>query len=195
MRNTTHKSYLGLSLIVAGIFSAQTQDIQANEVQVDASVTFTQALSIVAEELSFGDFTFSPTASANEITISAADDSVSCTNTADYGCPAKGTAGVIDIAGSAGNLINIACEANGAVSNGNDVFGISNVKIFAGSTETSCAGLSIPTASIALSDLAQDNSLRLGAKLSIPASGVKTAGTYSTSNSGGQAVAVKVLYQ
>lgn len=195
MNNTTHRTYSLQMLFVAIILLAASIKSNATEAQIDASVTFTQALTIVAEELEFGIFEFSLNASANEITLSSSDDSITCSNTSEYTCPSSGKSGAIDIAGGVGSLINISCEPNGVVSNGSDTLTLTQVKLYTGTVETSCAGIGVPSISLALGGLSTQNIVKLGAKLIIPDTGVGSTGEYTTSNSGGQAIAVRVLYQ
>ncbi len=194
MRNTTNKTYLTILLAAAVSVAGYVGSSHADDVQIDASVSFVESLSLTAEEVEFGVFSFSNNAGANEVTLGA-DDSITCTNTADYDCPASGKAGVVSVAGTAGEMINISCENNAIVSNGTSTLNVEQVRLSIAGLNASCGGLGSTSLSIAIGADAEQNSFKLGAKLMIPANTIEDSGSYSTSNSGGDAIGVKVLYQ
>lgn len=176
------------------IIFVSIQKSEAFEAEIHAGVSFVESLSLVAEQLEFGTLTFTEDASANDVTI-AADGSLTCSNTTDYTCPSKGKAGQVSIAGGLGSIVNISCGGNAKLSNGAETLNLEQIKLSNGTTSAICGGINSTAISIPLIGNVDQDLFKVGAKLVIPETGVTGATTYSTANSGGEAISIRIAYQ
>lgn len=186
---------LFVGLFVLFCFYINTQNSHAADVQVNASVTFLESLSLVVEEVDFGTFSFSDSAGANDITLSSNDGSITCSNNRDYICPSSGAPGTVGVNGTEGSIIEISCDSSAALSNGSTAFNLEDVKISLSGSEFNCLGVGSNAASHALAGESSENVVSIGAKLVIPETGITQAGEYSTASSGGNPIAIQVTYQ
>lgn len=183
------------ALITAALCAFLPSSSTANDTEIGAAATFVQALGINKVDMNYGEIEFNEGAGGNNITLSALDASLSCSNTAEYTCPGSGTRGEAQISGSSGFGVNISCESSGTVSDGTDSLVLDNTEVSVDGSAYSCLGLASASASLVLTgDSAQDK-IFMGARMVIPSEGLNAAGTFSTDNSGGDPVVLRVIYQ
>ena len=167
----------------------------AVDLDMGASIEFVPALSITKSDIEFGSIEYTPGAGANDVTLSAADGSLNCSNTAEYTCPASATPGKIGIVGGSGYAVNIFCGDGGSLSNGTDTFDMKGVELAYNSSTFSCAGMGQAATTHTIDSNAEQNKFEIGGKIEIPASGVGDGGVFTTAQSGGAAINVRVVYQ
>ena len=190
---TTNKLLAATAIATtAFIFSANNGN--AAERAIEAHAKFRQAIALTDPvNIEYGTIEYTGAASANNIDISANGGIISCSNTADYTCPPTGTAGAVTISGSNGMPVQISCESSGVVSNGTDSLNLTNTQIRVNGANQSCAGLGTTAATHTLAP--GTNTMNLGARLVVPSTGIASAGDYSTTQTGGDSLLVRVVYQ
>lgn len=193
MFNLNSKVVLGFS---ASIIAALTVSAHAADEDVGAAVIFRQAIALSnVVDMDFGTIDYTASAAATTITLAAADGALSSTDAVNYTTAANGTVGSIDVSGEVGEVIEISCEATGAVSDGSNSLTLNNVIVRVNGGDTTCAGLGTSPATHTVDATPANNQLSLGADLVVGGGGIAASGTYNTTNAGGDPITVRVVYQ
>lgn len=105
----------------------------------------------------------------------------------------------IVIRGIEGEMVQVSCSTEGALSNGIEKMPISNVEVAAGKKNTGdygegiqCAGATLPTISHVIGNQQDENTLYIGVRLQV--NDKLAAARYSTSNPEGKPVAFEINY-
>ena len=177
--------------IISAILAAGTS-AYAVEQDIGASVQFRQALALSnVQDMEYGIIEYTATAAANNIDLGS-DGSLTMSDSAEYSAGSTGTAGALTISGTTGQTVEISCETTGAVSDGTNSLALTNTVFSMGGSDTNCAGLGTsPLAHV----LTGSDNLTMGARLEVSGSGIAAPGVYNTSNAGGDAITVRVVYQ
>ncbi len=174
--------------------------VHAASTTIDATADFRAAITLGNEvDMQFGTIETSGVPTGSTATIGT-DGSLSFAG--NWTGAATGTAGSVDItAGSAGQTVEVRCDATGTLSDGTDTVDLINVEIIdvdnAGATGAGNACVGSGGASVMTYVLGSGtDTLALGGQLDGgTATDAAIAGSYSTANAGGTAVTVDVIYQ
>lgn len=167
----------------------------ARDFQFNTSMRFRRALAITNPiNIDFGAIEYTAGASGS-ITLAASNDNITCSNTTDYQCPATGTRGSFQMRGSNNNTVDISCDASGTLSNGTDTLTYDNVRAEIDGTEALCLGIGNSAIAYTFTNGSFNNVVSAGMTIQVGAGGVLSGGTYNTSNSGGDPISFRVVYQ
>lgn len=198
---TRQKAYANLRyLIIYSLAVVATMTlcvkVYADSSIIDTSTTFRQAISITnVTDFDFGIIEFTPGAGAANVTISPVNGNITCSNTANYSCPAAGTRGSFAVTGSTGATIEIGCATGGRVSDGTNRMNYNMARLSVNSGNTLCRGVDNSIALYTLTGDIANDTIYMGARLRIRDTGVVAAGLYTSGQAGGFPLEVRVVYQ
>ena len=168
---------------------------------VDASLQTRAALSLTKNnDMDFGDIDFEATHTG---TLRLATDGSAALNAATgLTIPASSSpaAGDVDVAGDNASTIEISCTTGGTLADAsantltlqNTEFAIDTGVAFG--SGTACAGVGTSPGTV---DLSSNNTpkILIGGELDLSSNAIATSDTYSTTNAGGTAMTLSVVYQ
>ncbi len=186
-------------VLFAGLLSLVALDpcarAHAREVDIQATATFRRALSVSGvEQMNFSSIVV---AQGAEGTIRLATDG---TISYDEGFSGngEGAAGRLDLSGTLGEDVEIACETDGKLSNGENTLPLLAAEMAVSSGVAfgegdPCQGLSSAAVTHTLSSGSSSNSLFFGSRIDV--SNAMPEGTFSTDQPDGEALTVRVTYK
>ncbi len=186
---------LGNKLLVATLISgAAITGAQALDQDIDASAVFRSGVSFAnVTAMDFGTIDFTGSAAAATFTLDATGGTITNSDATNYTAAATGTVGSVDVEGETGALVNVSCEATGTLANvaGDDTIALDNVEIkINAQADAACVDLATTSDSITLT--AGTDQIFVGGRLNLSAA--PNAEAYSTTNTNGDAVTVRAVY-
>ena len=190
----THFNFKKLSaaLAVTSAIIVSSQSALAVDQDIGATAEFREAVALSGiVDMDFGTTEYSA-AAATVITLDANGGTVSGTNTADY-TYGTGVAGAANIAGTTGEVVDISCETAGVISDNTNTLALGATEVRIGGADTACAGLG--TSPVAFTLTSGTDTLNVGGAITVTGAGIVAPGVYNTTNTSGDPVAVRVVYQ
>ncbi|MDD9911806.1 MAG: hypothetical protein OXR68_07460 [Alphaproteobacteria bacterium] len=188
-----------LSLMVAGATTVLTSYGFAADQDVDAEAEFRQAISLTKNaDVDFttgaGVIEFTGTPGASDLVSLGTDGNIAVGGTA-FTAPSTGTAGDVDITGDGSSNVEVSCTDTATISDGTNNLTV-NMEIamdtgVAYGSGTDCAGLGTTPLTHTLDGT---DKILVGGQI-VGNSGTVTSAVYNTTNSGGSAATVRVVYQ
>lgn len=186
------KKLLAATAITGTVLIGSALTAKAVDQDIGASALFREAISLAnVNDMDFGTIDYTGTAAG---TVELDANGGTLTGSAGYTpAAATGTTGSFDINGATGQTVDISCETSGVISDNTNTLNLTSTEVRVDGSDTACAGLG--TSPVAFVLTAGTDTVNVGATIDIPGGGIAAAGTYNTSNTSGDPVTVRVVYQ